>query len=191
MISFVCLLAGYLITLFQGWNLAPVFIAIPIKAYSIVFESSRNGLFVAFFYISVGMFLGFFSERLGTVPLFLEWCCVFLGVAGCVFISNDVHLPFCAISSCAFAAITLRRTCEGSVICSTARNASTVIYLVHMFFVVAFVYGICGCVNPELLQNDVDRFALYAFAIGCSFLVAFVVIPLSKKYLTVKMIFGL
>ena len=189
--AFGCLIIGFLITFIQGLDSAPVFIALPVKLYTLIFGSSRNGLFVGFFYISVGMIFGLYSVKLSAIPLKLEFFCFVFGVVGSVVLSNDVHLPFCALSSCSLTLIVLRKQGDESGNFLMARGSSTVIYLVHMFFVVLFVYGICGCNNPELLQNNVNGPLLYSFALACSFIVALVVIPLSRKHPIVKVLFGL
>jgi len=64
-----------------------------------VFGSSRNGLFEGFFYIAVGAALGLKWDQLNRVPLLLEFAAVAFGLAGTYLVSNDAHLPFCAIAS--------------------------------------------------------------------------------------------
>lgn len=97
--SLILLLLGFGITYVQGWDGAPVYLAVPIRIYCRVFGSSRNGLFEGFFYIAVGAALGLKWDQLNRVPLLLEFAAVAFGLAGTYLVSNDAHLPFCAIAS--------------------------------------------------------------------------------------------
>ena len=185
------LLAGYLLMLLKSWGDAPVVIALPVKAYFAVFSNVRNGLFEGFFYFAVGAVLGMRHERLGRLPVAALVAVTILGVLGCMFVSNDAHLPFCVAASVGVFLLSVRR--QGAELKShvAARNASTIIYLVHMFFVVAFVYGICGGTNPAMYDNEVNRPLLYLFALGGSGLVSVAVISLAKRVPVVKRVFGI
>lgn len=151
----------------------------------------RNGLFEGFFYVSVGAVLGMGCERLGRLPVAGLVVATILGVLGCMFVSSDAHLLFCSVASICVSLLSVRRfgtDCKPRV---SARNASTIIYLVHMFFVVAFAYGICGGTNPVMYDNEVNRPLLYAFALGGSGLVSVTVIALTKRAPKVKTVFGI
>ena len=60
-----------------------------------------------------------------------------------------------------------------------------------MFFVVAFVYGVCGGTDPNMYANEVNRPVLYLFALGGSGLVSVAVIALAKRAPVVKRVFGI
>ena len=184
------LLAGYLLMLLKGWADAPAVVALPVKAYFAVFSNVRNGLFEGFFYVAVGAVLGMRHERLGGLPVAGLVAATTFGVLGCMFVSNDAHLPFCVAASAGVFLLSVRRHGAELKPHVAARNASTIIYLVHMFFVVAFVYGICGGTDPNMYANEVNRPLLYLFALGGSGLVSVAVIALAKRVPGVKRVFG-
>ena len=175
----------------QGWEEAPVYLSLPCKAYSFLFGSSRNGLFEGFFYIAVGASFGLRLDFLDKMPLLFDLALAVLGLAGNYLVSNDPHLPFCVAASIGLIFLSIRR--HGSCLNSyaVARHISTVVYLVHMYFIVVFVYGFGGGVDPNLYANDVNRLLLYLFAICGSFSVSALVFFASKKMPAVKTIFGI
>lgn len=175
----------------QSCDGAPVYIAIPIRIYCRVFSSSRNGLFEGFFYIAVGAALGLKREQLNGVPLPLEFAFVAFGLAGNYLVSNDAHLPFCAIASIGLFLFSVRRYGANMNSCAPARRMSTIIYLVHMYFVVVFVYGICGESNPDLYASNVNRPLLFLFTLSGSILVSTLVIGVSKRMPIIKAAFGI
>lgn len=191
LLSFVLLLTGYGITIVQGWDGAPAVLALPVKAYGLVFGGSRNGLFEGFFYVAVGASLGMNFRRVEQVPAWGEVVLVATGLVGTIFLNNDAHLPFCAAAGVGLFLLSVRRCGTDLKPYVEARNASTVIYLVHMYFVVLYVYGICGGNNPDLFTNDVNGAALYLFAIGCSAAVSKIVKKASKSLPALKRIFGI
>lgn len=189
--SLILLLLGYGITYVQGWDGAPVYLAVPIRIYCRVFGSSRNGLFEGFFYIAVGAALGLKWDQLNRVPLLLEFAAVAFGLAGTYLVSNDAHLPFCAIASIGLFLLSVRRYGVNLNSCALARRMSTIIYLVHMYFVVVFVYGICGQSNPDLHASNVNRPLLFLFTLSGSIIVSTLVIGVSKRMPIIKAAFGI
>ena len=185
------LLAGYLLMLLKGWADAPAVVALPVKAYFAVFGGVRNGAFEGFFYVAVGAVLGMRHERLGRLSVAVLVTLAIFGVLGCMIVSNDAHLPFCACSSISIFLLSIRRCGADYEPRMAARNASTIIYLVHMFFVVAFVHGLCGGMNPDTLANEVNRPLLYSFALCGSGVVACIVIASAKRFPTLKTLFGI
>lgn len=190
-LSFCLLLIGYCISFVQGWEEAPVYLSIPCKVYSFLFGSSRNGLFEGFFYITVGATFGLRVDYLDEMPLLFDLALVALGLAGNYLMSNDAHLPFCAAASIGLFLLSIRRhgPCLNSY--AVARHISTVVYLVHMYFIVVFVYGFGGGSDTILYANDVNPLLLYLFAICGSLSVSALVICASKKMPVVKTIFGI
>ena len=189
--SSVLLLAGYCITFVQGWDGAPAVLSIPVKAYGLVFGGSRNGLFEGFFYVAMGAVLGMNCSRVVEVPVLAELALVVAGLAGTVFVSNDAHLPFCMAASIGLFLLSARRCGSDLKPHVGARNASTVIYLVHMYFAVLFVYGICGGTDADLYSNGVNAMLLYLFALGSSAAASVLVIAASKELPILKKIFGI
>lgn len=189
--SLILLLLGFGITYVQGWDGAPVYLAVPIRIYCRVFGSSRNGLFEGFFYIAVGAALGLKWDQLNRIPLLLEFAVVALGLAGTYLVSNDAHLPFCAIASIGLFLLSVRRYGMNLNSCSLARHMSTIIYLVHMYFVVVFVYGICRQSNPDLYASNVNRPLLFLFTLSGSIIVSTLVIGVSKRMPIIKTAFGI
>lgn len=182
------LLLGQAVEVARGWEDALVPIALLVDLYGAVFVTARNGLFEGFFYVAVGMYVGLgWGERplprLGTTA-----ACLALGLAGCILISPSAHLPFCAIFAVALFLLCVRRT--GDLPHPWARKASTVVYLVHMVFAVAFVYGICGYGEIGFFTAPVSHAALYSFTLVCSLLTAAIAIPLGRNISIVKTIFG-
>lgn len=175
----------------QGWDGAPVYLAVPIRIYCRVFGSSRNGLFEGFFYIAVGAALGLKWAQLNRVPLLLEFAAVAFGLAGTYLVSNDAHLPFCAIASIGLFLLSVRRYGVNLNSCALARRMSTIIYLVHMYFVVVFVYGICGQSNPDLYASNVNCPLLFLFTLSGSIIVSTLVIGVSKRMPIIKAAFGI
>lgn len=189
--SLILLLLGFGITYVQGWDGAPVYLAVPIRIYCRVFGSSRNGLFEGFFYIAVGAALGLKWDQLNRVPLLLEFAAVALGLAGTYLVSNDAHLPFCAIASIGLFLLSVRKYGVNLNSRALARRMSTIIYLVHMYFVVVFVYGISGQSNPDLYASNVNRPLLFLFTLSGSIIVSTLVIGVSKRMPIIKAAFGI
>lgn len=189
--SLFLLLLGFGITYVQGWDGAPVYLSVPIKIYCRVFGSSRNGLFEGFFYIAVGAAFGLKWDQLNKTPVFLEVVAIILGLTGNFLVSNDAHLPFCVIASLGLFLLSVRRHGTNLDSHTRARRMSTIIYLVHMYFVVVFVYDICGESNPDLYANSVNRPLLFLFALCCSILVSILVINASKRAPALKIVFGI
>lgn len=185
------LLFGYLLDLLRAWDEAPLLVSLPVKAYFAVFSNVRNGLFEGFFYVAVGAAFGMKHERLAGIPTSWLVLGVVLGIAGCIFVSNDAHLPFCACASICVFLLSVRRSGSDLSPHVGARNASTVIYLVHMFFAVAFVYGISGGTNPAINANEICRPLFFLFTLGASALFSVAILLLAKKAPALKRVFGI
>lgn len=190
-VSATLLLMGGLLTRLLAWDGAPLVVAFPVKAYFAVFVTTRNGLFEGFFYIAVGALLGMRHTRLGELSVAGLAAGAVLGILGCMFIGNGAHLPFCACAGICVFLLSIRRCGAKLRPHVAARNASTVIYLVHMLFAVAFVYGVCAGTDPNLFANEVSRPLLFLFVLGGSVLTSTVVIQLAKRWPVVKRVFGI
>lgn len=190
-ISFVILLVGYLITCAAAWDSAPSFVSVPVGIYEKLFVNTRNGFFEGFFYVAVGAVLGMRHERLDSIPLGWLVGCFCFGIVGCIFVNADAHLPFCALAGISLFMLSIRRHGSELGAHTGARNASTIIYLVHMIFAVLFVYAICGGSNPDIHANDADRLSLYLFTLICSGALSALVVRLSEKAPFLKRVFGI
>lgn len=191
LISLSFLLLGYGISFIQSMDDAPIYLYYPIKAYSLLFGSSRNGLFEGFFYVSVGAAFGMKWNKLNEAPILLEIALVVFGLIGSLLINSDAHLPFCACVSIGIFLLSIRRYGINLKPHAVARKMSTIIYLVHMFFAVGYVYGISGGTNPDLYANSVNRPMLYLFVLCGSILLSGIVIYSSEKLPALKTIFGI
>lgn len=191
LISLCFLFLGFGISYVQSMNDAPAFLSYPIKLYSLVFVTSRNGLFEGFFYISAGAAFGMKYDKLNNIPFLLEIMLVVIGLIGCQLINSDAHLPFCAISSISLFLLSVRRHGADLKPHTIARKMSTIIYLVHMFFAVAFIYGISGGTNPDLYANSVNRPLFYLIVLCGSILLSGIVIHASNKIPALKTVFGI
>lgn len=190
-VSAVFLVMGFILPMLQAWEGAPKAVALPVKAYFAVFDSTRNGFFRGFFYVAVGAVLGMRHERLGKLSFGGIAAGAVFGLLGCIFVANSAHLPFCACASICLFLLSVRRCGSGLKPHVAARNASTIIYLVHMVFAVVFVYGICGGLNPDLAANDYSKPLLFLFSLAGSCLTAAIVMPLAKKAPVLKKVFGI
>lgn len=190
-LSFLFLLTGYFIMFVTEWSGAPRAIAVPVAIYEKLFVNTRNGLFEGFFYVALGAFFGTRHKRFESMSIVCPLIGLILGVLGCIFINANAHLPFCACAGACLFLLLIKRCGPDLPSHVGVRNASTIIYLVHMMFAVVFVYGICGGVNPDLHANDADRLLLYLFSLGGSALLSIVAIRLSKISPLIKRIFGI
>lgn len=185
------LLAGFfLLPQIKQYSNAPVVGGL-IKTYFSLAAGSRNGLFEGFFYVAVGALAGMNYEKLGKLPVLGLAALLAFGVLGSMFIASDAHLPFCASASISIFLLSVRRSGTDLAPHENARQMSTVIYLVHMFFVVIFVYGICSAVNPNPTSAPLNRPLLYLFAVGGSVVVALAVQAIAKRAPGIKKIFGI
>ena len=98
------------------------------------------------------------------------------------------HLAFCSLFAISLFLLCIRRV--GDRAHPWARKASTVVYLVHIVFVVIFVYGIYGYTEISFCNAPISHDMLYAFALGCSSLAAAIVIPLGRGFPVVRTVFG-
>lgn len=182
------LLIGYAIDSMLAWGDAPSGIALFANLYNVVFSSARNGLFEGFFYVAVGMAFGIGWTERARWSLARALAGIAVGLVACILINPDAHLPFCALLSVSLFALCIRRVSDTSH--PWMRQASTIIYLVHMVFVVIFVYGICGHAEIGFFHAPIPHAVLYIFAVGCSLLVATIVIPLCQRFPSLKIVFG-
>lgn len=183
------LLFGYVIEACLAWDSAPAAIALLADLYNAVFSTARNGLFEGFFYVTLGMFIGLRWDGFNAQPLAWSVAGLVFGLTGCIFVSPSAHLPFCALFAASLFMLCIRHVSDRSH--PWARRASTVVYLVHMVFVVIFVYGICGHTEISFFSAPISHVALYTFTLGCSLLISTIVIPPGRKLPIVKTVFGI
>ena len=191
LLSFALLLVGFGIAFVQGWKDAPAALSFPVKLYGTVFGSARNGIFEGFFYVAMGAVLGVRYRDVEKAPVWVEVALVVVGLAGTMFVSNDAHMPLCVAAGTGLFLLSIRRCGADLKPHIGVRNASTIVYLVHMYFIVLFVYGICGGTNADLYANGVNGASLYLFALGGSVLLSALVIVSSKRVPFLRKVFGI
>lgn len=191
LLSFALLSVGFIIDFVQGWEDAPAALSILVKIYGTVFGSARNGIFEGFFYVAMGAFFGMNFRDFEIAPVWAEVMLVVFGLSGTILVSNDAHLPFCIAASTGLFLLSIRRCGANLKPHEWARNTSTIVYLVHMYFIVLFVYGIYGGTNANLYANGVNGPLLYLFALGSSALFSALVIVSSKRTPFLRKVFGI
>lgn len=191
-VSAIAMLTGFAISCLHEWEDAPRAIASMVDAYYLVFTNVRNGVFEGFFYIALGAFLGMrWNTVVGLHPA-ISAVLAFIGALGCIAVSYDAHLPFCAAFATGVFTLSVHKVDnESSNVAVTARNSSTIIYLVHMVFVVICVYGVFGWQGIWTPTADYPHALLFAFVSACSIGVAAIVVLLSKRHKVIKRLFGL
>lgn len=102
-------LLGFTMSYVHEWSTAPAILSRALDLYFIVFATVRNGLFEGFFYVALGMCLGMEWERAATVAPIVSVSLIAFGAAGCIFLSSDAHLPFCALYALGVFLVSIRR----------------------------------------------------------------------------------
>lgn len=184
-------LLGFAMSCVHEWSAAPALLSRVIGLYFKVFANVRNGLFEGFFYVALGMCLGIkWDKAVGVAPMASAAMAAF-GALGCVIMSPDAHLPFCASYALGVFLLSIHRYGEGSGGHVLLRNASTGIYLTHMIFVVLFIYGICGSTDPSSTTNSqVPHLATFSFAVTCALATSMIASKSARRFKSIKPIFG-
>lgn len=184
-------LAGAAMQRAYGADAVPVALQPLVDFYFHWFVTVRNGLFEGFFYVALGLWLGARWERAASVRLAVPVCAATAGLAGCVLVTPDAHLPFCAAYATGVFLLSIRRHGADAPAHPLARNVSTGVYLTHMLFVVLFVYGIRGFSELSFSgSSGFSHMAAYAFALACSAAVSVAASLLSRRSGAVKRLFG-
>ena len=184
-------LLGFAMSCVHEWSAAPALLSRVIGLYFKVFANVRNGLFEGFFYVALGMCLGIkWDKAVGVAPMASAAMAAF-GALGCVIMSPDAHLPFCASYALGVFLLSIHRYGEGFGGHVLLRNASTGIYLTHMIFVVLFIYGICGSTDPSSTTNSqVPHLATFSFAVTCALATSMIASKSARRFKSIKPIFG-
>lgn len=103
-------------------------------AYFSIFVKTRNGLFVGFMYVALGMICSYGHKN----ALLVEIICLILGVVGLA-----LNFPL-ANAFVVYALFSCVSRIDGKVIrresAQFCRSLSTIVYLIHMYFVALLVY---------------------------------------------------
>lgn len=103
-------------------------------AYFSIFAKTRNGLFVGFMYVALGMICSYGHKN----ALLVEIICLILGVVGLA-----LNFPL-ANAFVVYALFSCVSRIDGKVIrresAQFCRSLSTIVYLIHMYFVALLVY---------------------------------------------------
>lgn len=155
--------------------------------YFLAFINVRNGLFVGLPYVSVGLAIA--AKRRAIAEMHPVWglTLAVAGFAGCLFVSPDVHLPFCATFSVGVFVLATGR--EGAAH-PFLRASSTVVYLTHMLVAVVAVFGVAGGREASLLDNGVSGPLLFVIAWGGSLVISALVCRISSKNGWLRGLFG-
>ena len=190
--SAITMITGFAISCLHEWEGTPGAIALMVDAYYLVFTNVRNGIFEGFFYIALGAFLGTRWKIVLSMRPVVSSALALGGALGCIAVSYDAHLPFCAAFATGVFILAVHKVgSEPSSAAVAARNSSTIIYLVHMVFVVACVYGVFGWQGIWSPTADCQHIFLFAFVLACSIGVSAIVVPLSRRHQVVKLRFGI
>ncbi|WP_165249368.1 hypothetical protein [Adlercreutzia sp. ZJ141] len=162
----------------------------PVELYFAVFLNVRNGLFLGFFYVALGMVFGLRSDELPRLSPAVAPALVAVGLAGCVLLSADQHLPFCAAASVGVFLLSVGKVSPGSGH-PVARNVSTVVYLTHMAFVVLLVYGVFGGGGVSVYNAGAQMGFVFVLSLVCSLSCAAVVLPVARRHPAVARFFGI
>lgn len=188
--SFLVMLGGWGISVLHSWDGMPVWASASIAVYYKLFVNVRNGLFLGFFYVALGMVTGLRLKGLRRLGPVAPCAALVAGFAGCLVVSADQHLPFCALAAWGLFALSARRVSAGRGFVF-ARNTSTVVYLTHMFFVVIFTYGVFGGAGASIYAADVPHAAVFVCSLACALVLAAAVVPLSRRHPKLAKVFGL
>lgn len=116
-ISFLFLLGGFGLSLLLKWEGAPTAISLPVKIYSLMFGNTRNGLFEGFFYIALGMYFGMNPESIQNIDVKVITAAIATGVLGCLYVSSDQHLLFCALIAGGIVLLSIRGGFRAGFLC--------------------------------------------------------------------------
>lgn len=175
-----------------------------VSLYDVIFASPRV-IFQGLFYISIGMFI---ADNYKSVIFRIrgKYSRISAGIVACiavvglsVVVSQSVNLfvsviigSICRVilASMIFALTTLFVRQTALPFACSLRSMSAVFYLVHMYFILIFVYAICGGRDTSLLNNQFSYVEAFIFSvIGC-LIVSTAVIPLSAKNKFVARLFN-
>lgn len=189
-VSLCVMLAGWGISTLHGWDGAPVFLSLPVKVYFAMFVTVRNGLFLGFFYIALGMVFGLRSDSLTSLRLSAVLATFVVGVAGCLLVSPAQNLLFCAITASGIFLLSARVVSDSPGF-KLVRNLSTVVYLTHMIFIVVLAYGLFGGQGPVLSSCGSPMWAVYLLTLVCSIGFGLLVIGAARSLPCIAGLFGL
>lgn len=199
-LAFSCMLMlfGFCCQLLVGWGVDGHLGAVGrlVQHYQYLF--GRNGFIPGFFYVALGGFVATVDRERPWQPLLFG---LIVGLALMFFVSGPllnptgrwtfglICSPFCALSAyCCFA---LCISLPGHEAHPFARYASTVIYLVHMWFVFVLYLLVFGVASDSILNlsSVAPQPLSFAFVLTGALAVAFVAWPL-RKTRVVRFLFG-
>lgn len=191
-VSAITMLIGFAISCLHEWEWTPDAVSSIIDVYYLAFTNVRNGVFEGFFYIALGAYLGMHWNVVAGIRPAVSAAIALVGAFGCIAVSHDAHLPFCVAFAVGLFFLSVHKVkSKSSNAAVAARNSSTIIYLVHMVFVVVCVYGILGWQGIWSPTADYPHAFLFTFVLACSIGVAVFVVLLSKRCQMIKRLFGI
>lgn len=191
-LAFGLLLAGLAVSVIHDSDLSLGIASDAVDIYYLAFANVRNGLFEGWFYVALGALLGVNLKRSMGVPLAVSLALALFGMLACIFITPNAHLPFCIMFSTGVFLIVIRKQDNrSSSMPQYARNASTIIYLVHIVYIVICVYAVFGWEGVWQPTDDVPHIVLFVFVALSSMATSVIVIIASKRFPAIKRFFGI
>lgn len=189
LVAFACamLAGGAGLDMLNQAGTIPTAIGSLVNAYFDIFLTTRNGLFEGLFYVTCGAIMGMNKDKISRLrtPVVLSFALA--SYLGCVAFTASAQAPFCIAMAISLFILTARKKTERSH--RWMRGANTIIYLVHMIFFVAVVYGICGHTDSYIYGTDYNHLTVYVLVCALSLITAALAIEFGKKSTLVKRIF--
>ena len=182
---------GYVISTLESCERLPNVLAVPMRAYDLLFCTARNGFFLGTPYTIFGMVFATNMDRLSKIALPTLLVGLACALLGCRFISPDMYLPFCACGAICLLLLCTRRSGPHPCGHTWCRNASTVIYLTHMHFAVIFIFGIWEGLLQRSHADGVPWALLFTFTFPCTLATSALAIAAKKKLPHVGRVFGI
>lgn len=166
LISFTVFLLGIAIDILNKSQIAHL----PVSIYYVVFNTTRNGIFLGFFYVAIGMYISQCNEKLSL------WDILIIVIAIAALFSADFKRVSVALFATVIFKISININLRPSGIYKLCRDFSLKIYLVHMYFIA--IYRVFYAVN-ESVYNYAECFI---FALVLSVALSAVIALVEKRW---------
>ena len=136
-VSLTLTLIGLYINYLNNCENLPIFVGYILKSYNLVFVTTRNGIFVGLFYVTIGMIISKYELIITTNKLLI----LILFVVSLLGYYFDLILGLNIFAS---ALVCVLLMCNGlfkkmsNNLAKTFRKMSTVVYFFHMYFIFIF-----------------------------------------------------
>ena len=134
-----------------------------ISLYYALFNTTRNGMFYGFFYVSLGMYMSQIKIKVD----FKDVIFAFVAIIGAfIFLDMEVLRVFTALLAVIVFRVSLSMEIQHLKFCTVFRNISVKIYLIHMYFIA--IYRVFYANNG----NVYNYWGCFVFALLCSIILA-------------------